>query len=93
MATTKKWYSVLKDKKTLPEGRVQTVTAGHQGICLTHYDGKFSALDNKCPHQGGPLGEGSIENGSYVAHGTVGILTLVQEHLQEVLMMVLKLLK
>ena len=63
MATTKKWYNVLKDKKTLPEGRVQTVTAGHQGICLTHYNGKFSALDNKCPHQGGPLGEGSIENG------------------------------
>lgn len=63
MKKTTKWYSVLKDKKTLPEGRVQTVTAGHQGICLTHYDGKFSALDNKCPHQGGPLGEGSIENG------------------------------
>ncbi|WP_055444864.1 thiamine pyrophosphate-dependent enzyme [Lacinutrix himadriensis] len=63
MEKTTKWYSVLKDKKTLPEGRVQTVTAGHQGICLTHYDGKFSALDNKCPHQGGPLGEGSIENG------------------------------
>ena len=63
MAITKKWYSVLKDKNTLPEGRVQTVTAGHQGVCLTHYKGKFSALDNKCPHQGGPLGEGSIENG------------------------------
>ena len=63
MAVTKKWYSVLKDKKTLPEGRVQTVTASHIGICLTHYKGKFSALDNKCPHQGGPLGEGSIENG------------------------------
>ncbi len=60
---SKKWYSVLKDKTSLPEGRVQTVTAGHQGICLTHYEGKFSALDNKCPHQGGPLGEGSIENG------------------------------
>ncbi|MDO5980584.1 thiamine pyrophosphate-binding protein [Flavivirga spongiicola] len=63
MAASKKWYSVLKDKNTLPEGRVQTVTAGHQGVCLTHYNGKFSALDNKCPHQGGPLGEGSIENG------------------------------
>ena len=59
----KKWYKVLDNKKTLPEGRVQTVTAGHQGICLTHYNGKFSALDNACPHQGGPLGEGSIENG------------------------------
>ena len=57
------WYKVLDNKKTLPEGRVQTVTAGHQGICLTHYKGKFSALDNRCPHQGGPLGEGSIENG------------------------------
>lgn len=58
-----KWYKVLDNKKSLPEGRVQTVTAGHQGICLTHHKGKFSALDNKCPHQGGPLGEGSIENG------------------------------
>ncbi len=59
----KVWYKVLDNKDRLKEGRVQTVTAGHQGICLTHYKGKFSALDNKCPHQGGPLGEGSIENG------------------------------
>ena len=58
-----KWYKVLDNKKDLPEGRVKTVTAEHQGICLTHYKGKFSALDNRCPHQGGPLGEGSIENG------------------------------
>ncbi|MDC8006325.1 thiamine pyrophosphate-binding protein [Aureisphaera galaxeae] len=59
----KVWYKVLSNKKDLPEGRVKTVTAAHQGICLTHFEGKFSALDNKCPHQGGPLGEGSIENG------------------------------
>lgn len=57
------WYKVLSNKDKLPEGRVQTVTAGHQGVCLTHFEGKFSALDNRCPHQGGPLGEGSIENG------------------------------
>ncbi len=57
------WYKVLDHKKELPEGRVKTVTANHKGICLTHYKGKISALDNKCPHQGGPLGEGSIENG------------------------------
>lgn len=59
----KVWYKVLDNRDTLPEGRVQTVIAGHQDICLTHFKGKFSALDNKCPHQGGPLGEGSIENG------------------------------
>ena len=57
------WHKVLNNKKELPEGRVKTVTANHKGICLTHYKGKFSALDNRCPHQGGPLGEGSIENG------------------------------
>ena len=57
------WHKVLDNKNELPEGRVMTVTAGHTGICLTHHEGKYSALTNKCPHQGGPLGEGSIENG------------------------------
>ena len=64
MAETKViWHKVLEHKRELPEGRVKTVTAAHKGICLTHYNGKISALDNRCPHQGGPLGEGSIENG------------------------------
>ena len=40
-----------------------SVTAGHQVLCLSHFEGKYSALDNRCPHQGGPLGEGSIERG------------------------------
>ncbi|MFY0600714.1 MAG: Rieske 2Fe-2S domain-containing protein [Cyclobacteriaceae bacterium] len=58
------WHKVLEDKTELPEGRVMTVTAGHKGICLTHFKGKYSALDNQCPHQKGPLGEGSIEDGA-----------------------------
>ena len=57
------WHKVLTNKKDLPEGRVMTVTAGHKSFCLTHHNGEFGCLDNKCPHQGGPLGEGSIENG------------------------------
>ncbi len=48
----------------LPEGRVKTVTARTVSICLSHFDGQWSAMDNHCPHQGGPLGEGSIEKGS-----------------------------
>ena len=47
----------------LPEGRVKTVVAGHRSIALTHWDGRYGAFDNRCPHQGGPLGEGSIEKG------------------------------
>ena len=57
------WHKVLDNKNTLPEGRVMTVSAGDKQIALSHFEGKFCALDNRCPHQGGPLGEGSIENG------------------------------
>ncbi len=56
------WHRVLAVDE-LPEGRVTTVAAGHKSVALVHFDGEFSALDNHCPHQGGPLGEGSIENG------------------------------
>ena len=47
----------------LAEGRVQTVTVGQRTLALSHFGGRYGALDNRCPHQGGPLGEGSIENG------------------------------
>lgn len=63
MATKMKWHKVLDNLEDLPEGRVMSANAEHQVVCLTHFEGKFSALDNRCPHQGGPLGEGSIENG------------------------------
>ena len=55
------WYKVAQHND-VPEGRVKTVTAGTQTIALTHFNGSYGALANKCPHQGGPLGEGSIEN-------------------------------
>lgn len=48
----------------LPEGRVKTVTARTTSICLSHFDGQWAAMDNHCPHQRGPLGEGSIEKGT-----------------------------
>ena len=40
-----------------------TVQAGNRTVCLSRWDGRCGALDNHCPHQGGPLGEGSIERG------------------------------
>ena len=59
---TLEWIKVA-DTGDLAEGRVMTVTARTTSICLSHFDGQWSAMDNKCPHQGGPLGEGSIETG------------------------------
>ncbi len=48
----------------LPEGRVKSVTARTHNLCLSHFDGQWAVMDNHCPHQGGPLGEGSIERGT-----------------------------
>jgi len=57
------WISVGKTED-LAEGRVKSVTARTVSICLSHFDGKWAAMNNHCPHQGGPLGEGSIETGA-----------------------------
>ena len=62
ITSTLTWYRVA-GLDELDEGRVRTVVAGPKSIALTHHDGQYGALDNHCPHQGGPLGEGTIENG------------------------------
>src|SRR5215467_14411257 len=45
------------------DGRVRSVVVGGRTVALARCGGRLGALDNRCPHQGGPLGEGSIENG------------------------------
>ncbi|MEM1166284.1 MAG: thiamine pyrophosphate-binding protein [Planctomycetota bacterium] len=58
------WHKAL-EPDALPEGRVVTVSIERQHtvtqLAVTHHEGQYAALDNACPHQGGPLGEGSIE--------------------------------
>ena len=56
------WHRALALEE-LPEGRVKTVSIGRRSLAMTHFRGGYGALDNRCPHQGGPLGEGSIEKG------------------------------
>jgi len=62
MKTDLVWHKVA-ELDELPDGRVMSAKAGHRAIALSHFDGQYAAMDNKCPHQGGPLGEGSIEKG------------------------------
>lgn len=47
----------------LDVGRVATVSVDHESFCVTRTETGFGCLANACPHQGGPLGEGSIEGG------------------------------
>jgi thiamine pyrophosphate-dependent acetolactate synthase large subunit-like protein/nitrite reductase/ring-hydroxylating ferredoxin subunit len=52
-------------------GRITTVQAGHHTICLTRTDKGYGAISNRCPHQGGPLGDGFLQEGYVVCpwHG------------------------
>ncbi|MDX1468796.1 MAG: thiamine pyrophosphate-binding protein [Acidimicrobiia bacterium] len=62
MSTNTQWHKVA-ELDELPDGRVKTVHVGTKTLALTRFDDRYGALDNRCPHQGGPLGEGSIEHG------------------------------
>jgi thiamine pyrophosphate-dependent acetolactate synthase large subunit-like protein/nitrite reductase/ring-hydroxylating ferredoxin subunit len=56
------WHRV--DPTDLPdEGRVGSLVVDGRPVALTRCGGRLGALENRCPHQGGPVGEGSIENG------------------------------
>ena len=45
------------------EGRVRAAVVDGRLLALSRCGGRLGALKNSCPHQGGPLGEGSIEKG------------------------------
>ena len=56
------WH-VISPVDVPADGRVRSVTVDGRSIALTRCDQALGALENRCPHQGGPLGEGSIEKG------------------------------
>jgi len=48
----------------LPEaGEMREFTVEGRSVCLANEGGRFAALDNICPHRGGPLAEGMLEAG------------------------------
>jgi thiamine pyrophosphate-dependent acetolactate synthase large subunit-like protein/nitrite reductase/ring-hydroxylating ferredoxin subunit len=50
-------------RPALAEGEVTTVIAGERAVCMIRTEDGWGALDNRCPHQGGPLGDGQLEGG------------------------------
>jgi nitrite reductase/ring-hydroxylating ferredoxin subunit len=42
------------------EGRV--VEAAGRAVALFNVEGRYYAVDNTCPHRGGPLGEGDLDD-------------------------------
>jgi 3-phenylpropionate/trans-cinnamate dioxygenase ferredoxin subunit len=48
----------------VPAGTVKVFEAGGHSIALCNLDGTFYAVDNLCTHDNGPLGEGTLFNGT-----------------------------
>jgi pyruvate oxidase len=55
------WFRV-GDVDIVDVGAVTVVQAGHHTIALSRTEKGWGAIANRCPHQGGPLGEGFIED-------------------------------
>jgi len=48
------------------EGEVGEFTVQGRALCVANVGGAIAVLDGTCPHEGGPLGEGIIEDGRVV---------------------------
>lgn len=55
----------IADIEDCPPGNARELVAGDRIVALYNVGGQFYALDGVCPHQGGPLGKGTL-NGSIV---------------------------
>ncbi|MEO1054465.1 MAG: Rieske 2Fe-2S domain-containing protein [Bacteroidota bacterium] len=47
----------------IDENRAKIFTVSGERVAIFKYDGKLSAVNNVCRHQGGPLGEGKVIDG------------------------------
>ena len=45
----------------IPPGRVKVVKVNERDIAVFNIDGRFHAIYNSCPHEGGPLHKGRVK--------------------------------
>ncbi len=65
-------FTKLTNESELPAAnQAKEFACGEKTICIANVNGAYSAMDNVCLHLGGPLSEGTIENGKVVCpwHG------------------------
>lgn len=51
----------IASKSELPPGSGKTFQVGGKSVAVFNAGGEFLAVDDRCAHMGGPLGEGSLE--------------------------------
>ena len=55
----------------IPEGEVRVVECRGRSFAMSHLDGAYYAIDNRCTHDNGPLGEGRLRGSRIICprHG------------------------
>ena len=58
------WIRLCSRAEAPQPGMVAEVDGGGKVFCLANLDGELHALNDICPHRGGPLGQGWLEGDS-----------------------------
>jgi len=67
MATDDRFVRVADADEVRAEGRALVDADGHH-VAVFHHEGEFHAVDNRCPHMGFPLTEGTVDDGVLTCH-------------------------
>jgi nitrite reductase/ring-hydroxylating ferredoxin subunit len=69
-ASPSAWHKVAV-ASSIPDGAVQGCSVAGISFVLTRVGNTFGAVTDRCPHAGGPLAQGTLENGRLVCpwHG------------------------
>ena len=64
-------YVKIADINEIPLGSKKKIETAKGTILVVNISGDFHALDNKCPHMGGSLGDGTLDGNHIVCprHG------------------------
>jgi nitrite reductase/ring-hydroxylating ferredoxin subunit len=54
-------FKRVADLEAVPPGRSRAFAVGRYEVALFNVGGNYYALENACPHQGGPLVDGWVE--------------------------------
>ncbi len=60
------WVKLCSRGELPAPGALREMPAGGASgkvLCIANVGGTYSAIDNECPHRGGPLAEGFLEDG------------------------------
>ncbi|ELY61342.1 Rieske (2Fe-2S) iron-sulfur domain-containing protein [Natronococcus amylolyticus DSM 10524] len=67
MATTDEFRTAIPLEELREQGRAQVSVDGTP-LALFHHESEVRAVDNRCPHMGFPLSEGTVDDGVLTCH-------------------------